>query len=153
MMASIEGIPAILGGAPLRPAGPPDWPGENAAVSERVGRILADGSWGKYHGPHVAELTDLLVMAHGVPHVIPCASGTAAVELAQAMGVEAAARHDPVDVTIAAEEDAALGNIEIESAALLTRLEQGAERAQGYVHRTEEKAQASTNGNHDNPEV
>ncbi|HTI49568.1 MAG TPA: aminotransferase class V-fold PLP-dependent enzyme [Planctomycetaceae bacterium] len=81
-MASIEGIPAILGGAPLRPAGPPDWPGENAAVSERVGRILADGSWGKYHGPHVAELTDLLVMAHGVPHVIPCASGTAAVELA-----------------------------------------------------------------------
>jgi dTDP-4-amino-4,6-dideoxygalactose transaminase len=81
-MANNEGIPAILGGTPLRPAGPPDWPGQNADVAERVSRMLADGSWGKYHGPQVAELTDLLAATHSVPHVLPCASGTAAVELA-----------------------------------------------------------------------
>jgi dTDP-4-amino-4,6-dideoxygalactose transaminase len=81
-MASNEGIPAILGGTPLCLAGPPDWPGTNAAVAGRLNRMLADGSWGKYHGTQVAELTELLAAAHGVSHVMTCASGTAAVELA-----------------------------------------------------------------------
>jgi dTDP-4-amino-4,6-dideoxygalactose transaminase len=45
-------------------------------------QALADGSWGRYHGPHVAALTQALAEYHGVPHVVPCASGTAAVELA-----------------------------------------------------------------------
>ncbi len=74
--------PAILGGTPLRPEGPPDWPLPDPEVAERVRQALADGSWGKYHGPHVAELTQLLMQYHDVAHAILCASGTAAVELA-----------------------------------------------------------------------
>src|SRR6516165_4174145 len=74
--------PAILGGTAIRPEGPPDWPLPDAAVAARVRRALEDGSWGKYHGPHIAELTDLLTEYHQVAHAIPCASGTAAVELA-----------------------------------------------------------------------
>lgn len=75
-------IPAILGGTPLRPEGPPDWPLPDPDVAERLQRALADGSWGKYHGPHVAELRELLSAFHNVPHVFLCSSGTAAVELA-----------------------------------------------------------------------
>jgi perosamine synthetase len=75
-------LPAILGGRPVRPAGPPEWPPENPAVVESVRRALADGSWGKYHGPNVRELTQRLAELHGCEHVLLCASGTAAVELA-----------------------------------------------------------------------
>jgi dTDP-4-amino-4,6-dideoxygalactose transaminase len=74
--------PAILGGTAIRPKGPPDWPPPDAAVAARVNRALEDGSWGKYHGPHIAELRDLLAEYHQVAHALPCASGTAAVELA-----------------------------------------------------------------------
>lgn len=81
-MPTASEIPAILGGVPIRPEGPPGWPGPNPDVAERLQRMLADGSWGRYHGPHVAELRELLASAHGVSHAVPCASGTAAVELA-----------------------------------------------------------------------
>ncbi len=74
--------PAILGGPAIRPEGPPEWPFPDPDVVARVERALADGSWGKYHGPHVAELTEILASFHQTPHVILCASGTAAVELA-----------------------------------------------------------------------
>jgi dTDP-4-amino-4,6-dideoxygalactose transaminase len=79
---SLSETPAILGGTPIRPEGPPDWPAPDPAVVGRVRRALEDGSWGKYHGPHIAELTELLAAYHQVAHAIPCASGTAAVELA-----------------------------------------------------------------------
>lgn len=75
-------LPAILGGTPVRPQGPPDWPRHDPAVEAALQQALADGSWGKYHGPHVARLTELLAEFHGAPHVILCSSGTAAVELA-----------------------------------------------------------------------
>jgi perosamine synthetase len=77
-----EDLPAILGGTPIRPEGPPDWPFPDPEVTARVQQALADGSWGKYHGPHVAELTRLLAAYHQTGHVVLCASGTAAVELA-----------------------------------------------------------------------
>src|SRR5262249_38375795 len=79
---SVSEIPAILGGMAVRPEGPPDWPPSDAAVAARVRHALEDGSWGKYHGPQIAELTDLLAEYHQVAHALPCASGTAAVELA-----------------------------------------------------------------------
>src|SRR5262249_53524770 len=66
--SKIPSLPAILGGPPLRPAGPPDWPGPNAAVADAIAQALADGSWGKYHGPRVGELTELLAEAHHVSH-------------------------------------------------------------------------------------
>jgi dTDP-4-amino-4,6-dideoxygalactose transaminase len=81
LMDSRPDRPAILGGTPIRPAGPPDWPLPDADVAARVQRALQDGTWGKYHGPHVAELTELLAAYHRVAYVVLCASGTAAVEL------------------------------------------------------------------------
>lgn len=75
-------MPAILGGTPIRPEGPPDWPGSDPEVAARVEQALADGSWGKYHGPHVVELVRLLAEYHQIDHVVLCSSGTAAVELA-----------------------------------------------------------------------
>lgn len=74
--------PAVLGGPAVRPEGPPDWPFPDPEVTARVQEALADGSWGKYHGPHVAELTGLLAGYHNAAHALLCASGTAAVELA-----------------------------------------------------------------------
>ena len=70
--------PAILGGAPAFPDGPPRWP---RALPD-VAAALADGSWGRYHGPHVPALEADLAALHGVPHALACASGTLAVETA-----------------------------------------------------------------------
>ncbi len=75
-------LPAILGGRPAWPAGPPDWPRFEQNVVDTLIQAAHDGSWGKYHGPHVARLTDLLAAAHDCPYVHLCCSGTAAVELA-----------------------------------------------------------------------
>jgi dTDP-4-amino-4,6-dideoxygalactose transaminase len=75
-------FPAILGGIATRPAGPPDWPFPDPAVEAALGRSLADGSWGKYHGPQVSGLSSLLAEYHQTSHVALCSSGTAAVELA-----------------------------------------------------------------------
>lgn len=83
-------LPAILGGTPICPGGPPDWPFPDRDVEARVCAALSDGSWGKYHGPHVAALSELLQAFHRCEHVILCASGTAAVELAlRGLGVGA----------------------------------------------------------------
>lgn len=79
---SITDLPAILGGTPVRPAGPPDWPLPDAEVEASLRAAVADGSWGKYHGPHVARLSNLLAEYHQTAHVVLCSSGTAAMELA-----------------------------------------------------------------------
>lgn len=80
--------PAILGGPPAFPNGPPPWPPPSADVAAAVTRAMADGSWGQYHGPHVAELESRLAKRFDVPHAISCASGTLAVEAAlRAVGV------------------------------------------------------------------
>lgn len=77
-----DDLPAILGGRPMRPAGPPDWPGAEPNVAAAVQSALADGSWGRYHGPHTAKLAEVIACAHGGCDVSLCSSGTAAVELA-----------------------------------------------------------------------
>lgn len=77
-----DDLPAFLGGIPIRSHGPPDWPGTDLAVTAAVQSALADGSWGKYHGPHTAKLVDVIAQAHNGCHVLLCSSGTAAVELA-----------------------------------------------------------------------
>jgi dTDP-4-amino-4,6-dideoxygalactose transaminase len=41
-----------------------------------------DGSWGRYHGPHVERLEQALASYHEVPFALSCGSGTFAVELA-----------------------------------------------------------------------
>ncbi|MBI5760562.1 MAG: aminotransferase class V-fold PLP-dependent enzyme [Planctomycetales bacterium] len=77
-----DDLPALLGGSPIRPQGPPDWPGSDPAVTAAVQSALADGSWGKYHGPHTSKLTDVVAQTHGGCHVMLCSSGTVAMELA-----------------------------------------------------------------------
>jgi len=75
-------LPAVLGGVPVRPQGPPDWPPNDPAIAETLQRAIADGSWGKYHGGHCERLAERLRELHGCEYVVLCSSGTAAVELA-----------------------------------------------------------------------
>lgn len=81
-MTTDNDSPAILGGAPIRPQGPPDWPCTDEAVLEALRRAYEDGSWGRYHGGHVARLEQRLAEMHSVRHALTCGSGTFAVELA-----------------------------------------------------------------------
>jgi perosamine synthetase len=77
-----ESPPALLGGPPIRPEGPPDWPSADEAVGEALQAAWRDGSWGKYQGGAVERLQQRLARGHGVAHAAVCSSGTLAVELA-----------------------------------------------------------------------
>lgn len=66
----------------MRPHGPPQWPPFDDAVMEAVRQTLADGSWGKYRGPHCPRLEGRLAEEYGGREILLCGSGTAAVELA-----------------------------------------------------------------------
>ena len=74
--------PAILGGDPVHPAGPPPWPPDDPAVAAVLRELAATGDWGRYHGPHMDRLRAALSESHGGCDVHLCAGGTAAVELA-----------------------------------------------------------------------
>jgi perosamine synthetase len=75
-------LPAILGGEPIRPEGPPSWPPAWKEVSLAIERGLNDGTWGLYHGPNTQLLAELLASYHDVEFVELCCSGTFAIELA-----------------------------------------------------------------------
>jgi dTDP-4-amino-4,6-dideoxygalactose transaminase len=75
-------LPAILGGSPIRPEGPPAWPPAWEEVSSAVKKSLDEGGWGLYHGPNTRLLAERLSGYHGVEFVELCCSGTFAVELA-----------------------------------------------------------------------
>jgi len=75
-------LPAILGGIPIRPEGPPTWPPAWEEVSLAVKRSLDEGGWGLYHGPNSRLLTERLSSYHNVEFVELCCSGTFAIELA-----------------------------------------------------------------------
>jgi perosamine synthetase len=80
-MSSIDEL-ALLGGRPIRPQGPPDWPIHDDDVLQALQAAFADGSWGKYQGVYVERLEKRLAEYFGVEYVATCASGTFAVELA-----------------------------------------------------------------------
>jgi dTDP-4-amino-4,6-dideoxygalactose transaminase len=82
MNSPADDLPALLGGPPVRPQGPPDWPQPDEEVLEALKAAHADGSWGKYHGNYVARLEERLAEYHDIPHALTCGSGTFAVELA-----------------------------------------------------------------------
>jgi dTDP-4-amino-4,6-dideoxygalactose transaminase len=82
MSTSSDEMPALLGGRPVRPQGPPDWPAPDDAVFAAVAAALRDGSWGKYDGGHVKRLEERLAFDHDSVHALACGSGTFAVELA-----------------------------------------------------------------------
>ncbi|WP_139228369.1 DegT/DnrJ/EryC1/StrS family aminotransferase [Planctomicrobium piriforme] len=75
-------MPALLGGDPVRPQGPPLWPVANPAVVEVLQQLAMSGDWGRYHAGHCERLIESLQRAHRVAHVHLASSGTAAVELA-----------------------------------------------------------------------
>lgn len=75
-------IPAICGGLPLFPNGPPPWSPAAEAVADALARAVTDGAWNRYHGPSTAALCERLAERVGVRHVLPCSSGTIATELA-----------------------------------------------------------------------
>jgi perosamine synthetase len=75
-------LPALLGGPPTCPWGPPDWPTRDPSIREALLSAWQTGAWGKYRGGLVSELEQRLAQMHAVPHVVTCSSGTCAVELA-----------------------------------------------------------------------
>jgi len=81
-VASVDELPAILGGRPVRPQGPPDWPIPDEDIWQALQATYRDGSWGKYQGGNVERLENRLANYHGVEFVATCGSGTFAVELA-----------------------------------------------------------------------
>ncbi len=64
------------------PSGPPGWPRPDDDVRAALAAAFADGSWGRYEGPHSQRLVELLATLAGVRHISLCSSGTIAVELA-----------------------------------------------------------------------
>lgn len=75
-------LPALLGGEPVRPQGPPDWPLPDPDVAAAIEAAIRDGSWGRYDGGHVERLEQDLAQCHHLPFALTCSSGTLAVELA-----------------------------------------------------------------------
>jgi dTDP-4-amino-4,6-dideoxygalactose transaminase len=77
-----ESLPAILGGKPVRPQGPPVWPMDDDDVLAALQAAYRDGSWGKYQGGNLQRLEESLQEYHGIEFAVACGSGTFAVELA-----------------------------------------------------------------------
>src|SRR5205823_4719928 len=77
-----DDLPALLGGRPVFPDGPPPWPPPDPDVQAALAAAFASGDWGKYHGEHVLAFEAELAAFHDVPHALTCASGTLAVEAA-----------------------------------------------------------------------
>ncbi|MBD3673395.1 MAG: aminotransferase class I/II-fold pyridoxal phosphate-dependent enzyme [Planctomycetaceae bacterium] len=87
-MSDTRQPPAVLGGAPIYPAGPPDWPLMDPEIEQVFAELIQTGDWGRYRGPHGDRLRSALKEYHGCRHAHLCSSGTAAVELAlRAVGV------------------------------------------------------------------
>jgi dTDP-4-amino-4,6-dideoxygalactose transaminase len=82
VVSSPNALPALLGGSPVRPKGPLDWPLPDEEVLHALQAAYLDGSWGKYHGGHVTQLEEHLREYHQLEHALTCGSGTYAVELA-----------------------------------------------------------------------
>lgn len=61
---------------------PASWPPNDPEIHAALEAAWADGSWGRYDGPHNDRLAAALAEMHGVDHVLACSSGTFAVELA-----------------------------------------------------------------------
>lgn len=74
--------PAICGGPPAFPNGPPV--GHTCAheVREALARSVDECTWNRYHGPSLAALVERLRELTTVEHVSPCSSGTVATEIA-----------------------------------------------------------------------
>ena len=66
----------------MRPQGFPQWPIAIPEVTEVLGRMASENSWGKFVGDHGPNLMEELSEFYECTAAILCSSGTAAVELA-----------------------------------------------------------------------
>ncbi len=73
---------AIDGGTPAVSRGAPLWPPADEQIHDLLIAAWRDGSWGRYASLYSEQLVQKLREMHGVEHVLPCCSGTFAVELA-----------------------------------------------------------------------
>ncbi len=78
----ISDVPALLGGNPLRPQGPPAWPIADPDIDDVLQRAAREGWWGRYQGGQTERLEAALREYLHVEHVLLCGSGNYAVELA-----------------------------------------------------------------------
>jgi perosamine synthetase len=74
-------LPALLGGTPIRPQGPPAWPPADPEIHDVLQQAFREGWWGKYQAGQCDRLETLLCEYHAVEHVLLCGSGNYAVEL------------------------------------------------------------------------
>jgi perosamine synthetase len=74
--------PAILGGEPICPQGPPAWPPAWDDALSAIRQSFEEKTWGDYHGPNSSRLAQRLATYHEVEFVELCCSGTFAIELA-----------------------------------------------------------------------
>src|SRR6266567_2522876 len=83
-------LPALLGGTPMRPQGPPMWPPADPEIFDVLQQAFRDGWWGRYQAGQGERLEAWLREYHGVDHVLLCGSGNYAVELGlRALKIEA----------------------------------------------------------------
>jgi perosamine synthetase len=74
-------LPALLGGTPMRPQGPPAWPPADPEILDVLQQAGREGWWGKYQAGQCDALEAWLRAYHAVDHVLLCGSGNYAVEL------------------------------------------------------------------------
>jgi perosamine synthetase len=75
-------LPAILGGCAWLNGVEVRWPPADEQTSDTLRQLAADGSWGRYFGPHGERLSESLRQRFGCEHVLLCSSGRTAIELA-----------------------------------------------------------------------
>lgn len=87
-MPQSSNLPAILGGQPSQPAGPPAWPFPDGEVLTALQDAFQSGNWGAYHGEYLPRLEEALKQHLQQPHVFTVSSGTMATEIGlKALGV------------------------------------------------------------------
>ena len=78
----LPNLPALLGGVPMRPQGPPSWPPPDPEIEAVLQQAAREGWWGKYQAGQGERLESALREYHQIEHVLLCGSGNYAVELA-----------------------------------------------------------------------
>ncbi|MCY4272733.1 MAG: DegT/DnrJ/EryC1/StrS family aminotransferase [bacterium] len=81
---------AILGGAPVRPQGYPEWPDVDEATVARLTETARSGEWGgfPFPGPNTALFAERFAALQEVRHAVPMANGTVTMEVAlKALGI------------------------------------------------------------------
>ncbi len=72
--------PAILGGAPVKSDGWPQWPVGRKAAKKRIQEILDSRRWSRHSGKYVTEFENALANRIGVKYALTVCGGAAALD-------------------------------------------------------------------------